>query len=344
MIELKDWHVILNTPTVNMSKAYTNFVDNDELVQMVGIPQGVIGMVLNTLAWLVILRTKGLHNMTNYLLAYLAVVDSLACFSVFLRHVTAGYAASFEWDIYCRIVDSSFLQAITAKSSSFGLCLVTYVRYIGIVHPLHYPRLVSVKKVTTTVFLTWILSFLITSPHLFYKASPTGQDRQIACDLTQDSIVLNAGVIMTVVFGYLFPILFMSWAYHNIQVTLKRGAQQLRQQNVQGAALELLQARQNVINILRLVIGALFVLWTPLVAWVSFCSIQSIEKLCFSNTGETTLSILSCIYSMNSVINPIIYVFKYKKFRNGLQDMLCCCTGQYLRPNQVGVQIAMNEP
>ena len=136
----------------------------------------------------------------------------------------------------------------------------------------------------------------------------------------------------------------MCWAYYKIQATLMRSAQQLRQQNVQGAALELLQARQNVINMLRIVMGALVVLWTPLVVWLMFCSI--FKDLCGSNNADLhviTLLVLVAMYNMNSVINPIIYVFKYKKFRKGLQDMLCSCIGRPLRPNRIEVQIDMNE-
>ncbi len=138
----------------------------------------------------------------------------------------------------------------------------------------------------------------------------------------------------------------MSWAYYRIQATLKRSAQQLQQQNVQGAALELLQARQNVISMLRIVMGALVVLWTPLILWLMLSSLSQDKKLCGmcgSKTRQVITLLFSAIYNINSVINPIIYVFKYKKFRQGLQDMLCCCVGRLLRLNRIEVQIAMNE-
>ncbi|XP_033627367.1 uncharacterized protein LOC117290219 [Asterias rubens] len=131
--------------------------------------------------------------------------------------------------------------------------------------------------------------------------------------------------------------------FNMIQATLKRSAQQLQQQNVQAAALELLQARQNVMNTLRIVMGALVVLWTPLAIRIIICSLSIDENLCGSKTSQVIGILLVAMYNMNSVINPIIYVFKYKKFRRGLQDMLCCCVGRPLRPNRIEVQIAMNE-
>ena len=290
-----------------------------EIVPKLGMAQGIIGVVLNTLAWLVILRTKNLHNMTNYLLAYLAVTDSICCFSVVV------YYSSTTWWFN----DKGFVQFMTGLVSSFGLCMVTYERYIGIAHPLHYPSRITLKKVTVIAFLSWILSFLVLCPTLLIALYSS----------TASEVYIHTVFLL---FGYLFPILFMCWAYYKIQATLKRSAQQLRQQNVQGAALELLQARQNVISMLRIVMGALVVLWTPLVVWLMFCSI--LKDLCGSNNADViTLLVLVAMYNMNSVINPIIYVFKYKKFRKGLQDMLCSCIGRPLRPNRIEVQIDMNE-
>jgi hypothetical protein len=128
----------------------------------------------------------------------------------------------------------------------------------------------------------------------------------------------------------------MSWAYYKIQATLKRNAHQLKQQNVQAAGNELLRARQKVVNMLMIVMCAMIVLWSPLVLW---------EMLCFSDS-ETAYKLSGSfvlLYYMNSVINPIIYVFKYKKFRKGLQDMICCCICRAPRPNRTGVEIAMDE-
>ncbi|XP_033627371.1 trace amine-associated receptor 5-like [Asterias rubens] len=210
---------------------------------------------------------------------------------------------------------------MTGLVSSFGLCLVTYERYIGIVHPLHYPRRITLKKIQATLETNAqqlqqqnvqgaaiellqarekvINTLRIVMVVLLVLWTPSAIWMTI-CSLSVDK---KLGLTLT---GYLFPIIFMCWAYYKIQATLKRGAQQLQQQNVLGAALELLHARKNVIHMLMIVMGALVVL-------------------------------------MNSVINPIIYVFTYKKFRKGLQDMLCCCIGRPLRPNRIEVQIAMNE-
>ena len=239
--------------------------------QWIKMTEGIIGMVLNTLAWLVILRTKNLHNMTNYLLAYLAVIDSLTCFCLFLLYAMLGFAPEnfIARYIYCWLIYSLFLQHITIYTSSFGLCVVTYERYIGIVHPLHYPRLLSAKKVSVIIFITWMIAGLLSCPLLFTKVA--SNDAQQACTETSSSQLLTTtGYSFAFIFTYFLPVTFMSWAYYKIQATLQISARQLRQQNVQAAANELLQARQKVVNMLMIVMGALFVLWTPHVIMIIF--------------------------------------------------------------------------
>ncbi len=315
------------------------------------IVQGTVGVVLNTLAWLVILRTKSLHNMTNYLLAYLAVVDSMFCTNLFLVNVMAenqGQQSFIGGEIYCRIVGSGFTFILTIYSSSFGLCLVTYERYIGIVHPLHYPRMMSPKKVIMIIFIALGMSILFSSSRLFIH-NANNDTNHPGCELTNlhvDMLItlLSVGNVLFVLFGNLLPILFMGWVYYKIQATLKRSAQHFQQQNVQGAALNLLQARQNVISMLRIVMGAVVVLWTPIDFLLIIClPVNPMMKWCYTNSAQTLITIFNVVSDMNSVINPIIYVFKYKKFRKGLQDMLCCCIGRPLRPNRIVAHITMNE-
>ncbi|XP_071801299.1 somatostatin receptor type 4-like [Asterias amurensis] len=304
-----------------------------EWIGQIGMAEGIIGIVLNTLAWLVILRTKNLHNMTNYLLAYLAVIDSLTCFCLFFYFATATMIPNSEIGrvIYCHLIKTQFLQAITIYTSSFGLCILTYERYIGIVHSLHYPRLLSPKKVLMIIFITWMIACVLSSPFLFTQVA--SKDAQQACQHLWPALMIM-GQILAMLFMYLLPVTFMSWAYYKIQATLKINARQLRQQNVQAAAYELLQARQKVVHMLMIVMGALFVLWTPLVIVNVFVIALKGSKDALMIWYDTT----QIMYYTNFVINPIIYVFKYKKFRRGFQDMLCCCTGRPVRPNQIAME------
>ena len=316
--------------------------DFKELFRKFGMAEGIIGMVCNTLAWLVILRTKNLLHTTNYLLAYLAVIDSLSCFFMFFYNATHKifHQSTLTWrEFYCRLIYNAFSQTVTTSVSSYTLCVVTYERYIGIVHPLHYQQMISNKKVTVIVLITWLISLLISILRLF-ALSASDETNNTPCYRNPHGQELEyTATVLFIFFSYLLPILFMSWAYYKIQATLKRNAHQLKQQNVQAAGNELLRARQKVVNMLMIVMGAIIVCWFPFFLQKILC----VWKWCDSETAYKLSRSLTLLYYMNSVINPIIYVFKYKKFRKGLQDMICCCISRAPRPNRIGVEIAMDK-
>ncbi len=148
--------------------------------------------------------------------------------------------------------------------------------------------------------------------------------------------------VVMILFGYLLPILFMSWAYYKIQATLYRNAQQLHRQNIQAAGYELLEARQKLINLLKIIIGSMLVLWTPLVFRSLFCFPTQTQKHPLCTSPSAFNLVITFLFYMNWVINPIIYVFKYKKFQKGLQEMVCRCFCRS-KPNRINVHIASNE-
>ena len=283
------------------------------------------------------MSTKYLTNFVG-----LSCCDSFIC--VFIYHVTDEILIPLSFtgrDIYCRLMRSMFLIIMTSFASIYGLCLVTYERYIAIVHSLHYPRMMSVTRINILISVTWMISLLFSCPYLFTKIGK--KDSVQVCDdnpskLQQfETIIIVTFTCIWLLFGYLLPLIFMSWAYYKIQATLKRNAQQLNQQNVRAAAYELLQARQKLVNMLKIVIGALFILWTPTVIWILLSSLKEEQFY-----DHIMLFLINFLFYMNSVINPIIYVFKYKKFQKGLHEMLCSCIGRP-KPNQINVQIALNE-
>ena len=311
--------------------------------------ESLLGMALNTLAWIVILYTKYLHNKTNYLLAYLAVTDSLACLCVFIYHLmNQMLALSLETSftariLYCRLVRSQFIVMMTMYASVYGLCLVTYERYTAIVHPLHYPRRLSMRNLTLLVFLSWMASVMFSTPNMFLTTAR--KDALHVCSAikySSNTLEMSERVVM-ILFGYLFPILFMSWAYYKIQATLYRNAQQLHRQNIQAAGYQLLQARQKLINLLKIILGSMLVLWTPLVLWSLICFPTQTQKqpICTSSSSAFNAIIMFLFY-MNWVINPIIYVFKYKKFQKGLQEIICRCFCRS-KPRRIRVHVALNE-
>ncbi|XP_038053536.1 neuromedin-U receptor 2-like [Patiria miniata] len=297
--------------------------------------EGVIGVLGNLLVCYVILRVKFLHNMTNYLLVNLAVADMLVSLQVFLYYSTSDCplialapVSHGVRDLYCRLLASRFLAWALSYASAYNLCVVTLERYIAIVHPLHYSRKLTTARMVTLVALMWVISFLISLPLLF-TVEPSNDPNRI-CSVTIPHPLFSILLSICAFFvAYLFPLTLMSLAYYKMQVTLKRQATVLKLHHARAAACNLVIARQNLVSMLKTVLGALIVLWTMDYFAVLLC-VQTTDKAQFSFCGSKVFRYIrifaNLLFNFNSVINPIIYEFKYKKFRQGLKVAFCSCS------------------
>ncbi|XP_038067316.1 neuromedin-U receptor 2-like [Patiria miniata] len=283
------------------------------------IAEGVIGILGNLLVCLVILRVKFLHNMTNYLLVNLAVADMLLClYNIFsgllynddCKIIDYVHKSFGEKVVFCRFLQSPFLSWVFSYASAYNLCVVTLERYVAIVHPLQYARKLTATRMKILIALIWMISFLFSLPFIF-RLQPS-KDPDLACSKIeyQDNtfhILLGVFAFCSV---YLLPLTLMSWAYYKIQVTLKRQAKALNLRHARAAAYDLVIARQRLVSMLTIVLGALIILWTPADTSVLFC-LHLPDKGPFSFCGSQGFKyfkgIANCMFYFNSVINPIIY-------------------------------------
>ncbi|XP_038052350.1 neuromedin-U receptor 2-like [Patiria miniata] len=296
--------------------------------------EGVIGVLGNLLVCYVILRVKFLHNMTNYLLVNLAVADMLLCLEETLYYLTSDCkliafapVSNGVRDLFCRILASRFLAWALTYTSAYNLCVVTLERYIAIVHPLHYARKLTTGRMVTLITLVWVISFLISLPLLFTIETSSYPDR--ICLIKYPHLLFPIIFsIYSFLLGYLLPLTLMIVAYYKMQVTLKRQAKALNLQHARAAAYDLVIARQNLVSMLKTVLGALILLWTLDYVTILLC-LQHTEEaqflFCGSKGYHYTTLFASLLFTFNSVINPIIYEFKYKKFRQGLKVAFCSC-------------------
>ncbi|XP_038066540.1 orexin receptor type 2-like [Patiria miniata] len=296
--------------------------------------EGVIGVLGNLLVCFVILRVKFLHNMTNYLLVNLAVADMLLCLQEFFLYLMSCSLLDFVptniigRELYCRILRSKYLAWALSYASAYNLCVVTLERYVAIVHPLQYERKLTATRMKTLIALIWVISFLFSAPYILMMESSTDPD-QACLDLKHHHQEFQQFLkVFTILMCCLLPITLMSLAYYKIQVTLKRQAKALKLRHARAAAYDLVIARQRLIQTLTIVLGALIILWMPVSIVFLLCvgpPYEGLISFCDSDTYGYSFDISNFFYYFNSVINPIIYGLKYKKFRQGVKVAFCSC-------------------
>ena len=308
--------------------------------------EGVVGVLGNLLVCFTILRVKFLHSMTNYLLVNLAVADLLGCLQAFFYYLSADQhfvlvryipASPVGKELFCRTLASAFLFWFLSNTSAYTLCLVTLERYVALLHPLHYETKLTAKRMKMLVAVTWAVSFLFALPVLFTNKPTDNADS--ACSYDENPDLARASHVVSFFSGYALPITLMGTAYYKMQVALKRQAQALHLQHAKAAAYDLVIARQRLVSMLTLVLGALVILWTPIFIISNVCVYGQDGARCSSKGYRGASDFGNFLYYFNSVINPILYGFKYKRFRQALKAVLSGCFSKRDNRNRVDVEM-----
>ncbi|XP_070572436.1 allatostatin-A receptor-like [Ptychodera flava] len=285
---------------------------------------GIIGTIGNTLVIIVVLSTPNMQTLTNYFILNLAAADLLTSILLIGNRfpldvgglsIPEGLAA----DVYCRVYSSAQFFWFTINVSSCNLVLVTMERYFAIVHPLTYGKYFTKRTAAAMISVTWVFVFVLQ----FFNLAFHGYDPDFGCFLAvYPSPAIGTGIgVMYFVITFLIPMLYMAIAYYKISVCLHQSANSIMAGNLaDDRAKTLLVARKRVIRMLFLVILAFGICWTP----------DSLLFLSYNlgNHIDLSLTYVQCIVVLkfvNSILNPFIYVFKYKQFRQSLAKKFCMC-------------------
>ena len=323
-----------------------NFRGALEPLQCVQVTEGFIGLIGNVLVCVTIMKTKALHDVTNYLLLHLAAVDAIVSLTGILEP-TLGTVFRVKIGVY-DYCDPSFLYNFNSfimlkffekamfSNSVLSLTLVTFERYIGIIHPLHYSRFLTKRRIVTTVCFIWLvptLSELTESVGIIIHYA--ADNCTVPTNTRYPEIGIQVGIRMVVTF--IIPCIALAFMYIRIMINLKRGARHLEEQGIQGPPQELHRAHKKITQALCIVVVAFFILILP-GKTLRFFSVYGDMYGGDYILAEFTQKIASIFLSMNSAINPIVYGFKHTKLRRACIAMLRPCA-RCNRSNRVGMEV-----
>ncbi|XP_045451234.1 ultraviolet-sensitive opsin [Melitaea cinxia] len=274
---------------------------------------GVIGIFLNSVILIILLRNKWLWTPSNYLIANLAFMDLITLIfcpwfmlvrDFFQNYVLKNFGCRFE----------GFLQATLLLASVVAVMLVSYDRLAA-------AALTSEARVTKSaavklIILSWIVSIALSSPWIIkrYHMERRWLD-YIENICVEDMVFLPIYWHFVVILLVWIPLGVMIVTYGTIMWRLEWSVREL---SSRGGGQTISRARGKAMRITACVLVAAVICRIPFTILVYWRSTMSLEINAVEGAYEIMWFIASYLMYLNCAINPLIYGFTNVRFRRAM--------------------------
>ncbi|XP_038070495.1 delta-type opioid receptor-like [Patiria miniata] len=273
-----------------------------------------------TVITVMLARRRVFSSFTNRLILHQSTIDAINGLMFLLLRIvkSLNLVVSKENNFYdqlvCRVLASDVLLWCGYVTSTYNLVLISLERFMAICYPVKHRKMVNKHKLKIVIGVLWAISFVYNLPLLFLNAPSEGRCQITAAELNSQFLL---GVVAFLI-EYLAPLSIIVFVYGAIFIKLKTRRDDSH--NFRN------QAKKNVLVTL-LMISVLFVVcWTPVE-----CGTVMLFSRDFDDDVPVVMAAMSLLISFNMIVNPIVYCFMYKQFRDQLKDVVL----KRLRRNQV---------
>ena len=272
---------------------------NMVLTTVLGLLISFIACTTNALILIAIYKKPALRSVTNYFLASLAIGDFFVGIVALPLWITRSLLARDEEHPLNISVDCVYVLSVAV--STYNLCAVSLERYVGVIFPLRYSAIVTLRRFRCAVVSVWVLSSFIASLRLA---------------IHEDTYWMI--VVSTVFF---IPGVIISYCYVCIFKEASRQVRVIGQQSDSALASQVHNKKASIT--IAIVIGVFFLTALPALAFainevVSQDGASCQEKKSLESWGTWALFLA---YS-NSAINPWIYAARKREFRDALKVLM----------------------
>ncbi|MBN3298325.1 prokineticin receptor 1b [Amia ocellicauda] len=255
-------------------------------------------------------RYKKLRNLTNLLIANLAISDFIVAIVCCPFLVDYYVVKQLSWDhglMLCAAVN--YLRTVSLYVSTNALLAIAVDRYMAIVHPLR-PRM---KYQTAYCLITgvWIVPILISIPSAYFATETmfphgTSQSKIFCAQIWPVDQQLYYRSYFLFIFGVEFvgPVITMAMCYARI-------SRELWFKSVPGFQTEQirkrLRCRRKTVMVLIGILTAYILCWAP---YYGFTILRDFHPTIISRERNSLIAfyIIECIAMSNSMINTLCFV------------------------------------
>ncbi|XP_004683749.1 PREDICTED: P2Y purinoceptor 6 [Condylura cristata] len=288
----------------------------------------VAGLPLNACVIVQIVMSRRALTRTAVYTLNLALADLL--YTCSLPLLIYNYARADDWpfgDLTCRLV--RFLFYVNLHGSILFLTCISFQRYLGICYPLALWHKRGGRRAAWLVCgVVWLVVTTLCLPTAVFATTGSQRNRTVCYDLSPPHLAsqyMPYGMALTVI-GFLLPFIALLACYWRL-------ARHLCLQD--GPAEPVAQERRSKAARMAVMVAAVFV-----ISFLPF-HITKTAYLGVRSTPDVPCSVLEAFAaaykgtrpfaSFNSVLDPILFYFTQKKFRQRPKELLQKLTAKWKR-------------
>ncbi|XP_070578261.1 allatostatin-A receptor-like [Ptychodera flava] len=276
----------------------------------------IIGFVGNSMVILVVLKEKKMRNTTNVFVFSLSIAD--LSFIVICVPVTALNHILGTWIFgraMCKIM--TYFTFVNVYASVYTLTVMSFDRFLAIVYPIRTMKFRRTRYAIVCVTVLWTVILSALSPMLIVTDTiQYGND--IVCTSTLDRKSQKWFIGQFFATSYAFPLTVISLTYFFMLRNLWINAAPSANISEESAR------RKRKVTVMVVAVVVVFAIcWLP----IQVILIRT-HFATYDYRNPTLMAIYytaNCMSYANSCINPIIYVFLSKNYRQAFKRAICCC-------------------
>lgn len=325
---------------------------------------GIMGFIIiaaifgNLLVIVSVMRHRKLRIITNYFVVSLALADMLVAMVAMTFNASVQMTGRWMFGYFmCDVWNS--LDVYFSTASILHLCCISVDRYYAIVKPLKYPINMTKRVVAIMLLNTWISPAVISFVPIFcgwYTTKSHQEYRRLhpdECEFTVNKwyVILSSSIsfwIPCTIMVFTYLAIFKEANRQEKQIHNRMGNQVLLNHNrdcngelsSSGGSSKTLTLHEvgihstptkdrNIIKMKRehkaartlgIIMGTFIICWLPFFSWYVITTLCGEPCKC----PNVVVAVLFWIGYFNSTLNPLIYAYFNRDFREAFKNTLQC--------------------
>ncbi|XP_071944233.1 adenosine receptor A3-like [Antedon mediterranea] len=285
--------------------------DNLIFVLAVYIPLGLVVIVGNALVLFVIRHTRSYDEPQFVLLGSLAFVDLLTgmiAVPIYLSGCILHRSLYLQNFYQCEL--QNIPSTIFISISVFHLLLIIVDRYVSIMKPLHYHKLITIRRIYFSIAMSWIMGCFYGMIRLF------GKIKKIDGILFCYQMSRRAFEVQSYVSLVLVPIGTILLMIMYFRIALEARKHEKNIVSIPVKTRKVVRKRYRAAKTSALIIGAFVIAFLPYAMKPVLYLVYQPSDLYWYNV------IAKLLLYMSSAVNPFIYVWRLQQFSCALRRLL----------------------